>query len=163
MGNEYRQNVGLVILNNGLIFAGFRGDVDENSKTGWQMPQGGVDDGEEIIDACYRELFEETGIAKDKIKFRASMPYSLKYDFDKDYLKKHVGTKFERFKGQEQFWFVFEFIGNDNDINLHATSEKPEFSKWEWKRADFLLENIIEFKKNVYKQLFLWMEDEKLM
>ena len=68
MTDNYRQNVGLVILKNGLIFAGFRNDVPENSPTGWQMPQGGVDNNEEIIQTAYRELYEETGIKKEKVK-----------------------------------------------------------------------------------------------
>ena len=163
MNGEYRKNVGIVVLKDNLIFAGFRKDVEENSKTGWQMPQGGIEEGEDLMTAGFRELFEETCIKKNKIKFIAQMPNNIKYDFDNNYIEKHKNTRFAQYKGQEQYWLVFEFLGANEDINLHATAEEPEFSKWEWKTANFLLNNIIEFKKEVYKKLFNWMISEKLI
>ena len=74
---EYRKNVGLVVIKNGLFFAGFRADVPQFATTGWQLPQGGVDTGEDILTAGYRELYEETGIKKEKVKLIKILPQTL--------------------------------------------------------------------------------------
>jgi len=169
MNGGYRKNVGLVLIKNKLIFAGFRSDLPENDKTGWQMPQGGIEEGEDILQAGYRELYEETGITKDKVKIIAQMPNTIKYDFPDDVINKmYCGNKIVDnncviYKGQEQYWIVLEFFGEDSDVNLKPTSEPQEFSKWGWKTVDFLIKNVYEMKKTVYKQLFAWMRDEKII
>lgn len=160
INSEYRQNVGIVLLKNNLIFAGFRIDVPESSKTGWQMPQGGIDDGEDVLTAGYRELYEETGIKKEKVKLIKILPDTIKYDFTPEVIalmqkrNKRIGYIGKMYKGQEQYWIVFEFIGNDGDINLKSTDEPQEFSKFDWKSADFLVNNVFEMKQEVYKKVF---------
>ena len=158
---EYRKNVGLVVMKNGLFFAGFRADVPQFATTGWQLPQGGIDANEDILTAGYRELYEETGITKDKIKFIAQMPSTIKYDFTAEVLQHNKGSRFEKYKGQEQFWLVFEFLGTDNDVDLKATDEPQEFSKFDWKTPEFLITNVYEMKKKAYKEVFAWIEKEK--
>ena len=162
---EYRQNVGIVLLKNGLIFAGFRVDAPENSPTGWQMPQGGIDDNEDILTAGYRELYEETGIETQKVKCVSVLPKTTKYDFTPEAIKvmqkrnKIVGYNGKFYKGQEQHWVVFEFLGNDEDVNLNKTDEPQEFSKFIWTTPEFLVEHVIDMKKNVYKQVFACMKN----
>lgn len=168
MTDNYRQNVGLVILKNGLIFAGFRNDVPENSPTGWQMPQGGIDDSEDILTAGYREMFEETGIKKENTKLISKLNQSIKYDFSPEAIElmkqknKILGHNGQPYKGQEQHWLVFEFLGQDNNINLKATEEPQEFSKFEWKTSEFLKQNVFEMKKDVYKKVFELMIQERI-
>ena len=91
------------------------------------------------------------------------MPESIKYDFPEEVLKKNKTTKWEKYKGQEQFWLAFNFIGTDEDINLHPTTEPQEFSTWKWEKEDFIMSNIIDFKKNVYKLVFTWLKENKLL
>ena len=167
MLNEYRQNVGIVVLKNGLIFSGFRADLPLTCRTGWQMPQGGINEGEEVIQAGYRELYEETGIKKDKVKLVKLLPQTMKYDFTPDVLKmlnernEKIGYNGKLYKGQEQHWVVFEFIGDNSDINLNAFPEEIDFQKYDWKSADFLVNNVFEMKKDVYRKLFHFMKNDK--
>ena len=169
MSNEYRKNVGIVVLKNKLIFAGFRIDVPENSKTGWQMPQGGVDNNEEIIQTAYRELYEETGIKKEKVKLIKIMPEPIKYDFTEEVIEllkernKKISYIGKLYKGQEQYWVVFDFLGTNEDVNLKPTQEPQEFSKFDWKTPDFLLKNVFEMKKNTYKKVFEYLKNEGLI
>ena len=163
MNNQYRQNVGLVIINNNLIFAGFRIDVPENSKDGWQMPQGGIDENENILTAGYRELLEETGIKKENVKLIAQMPESIKYNFTEEIIKKNKSTKWKNYIGQEQHWLVFNFIGNDTDINLKSTEEPQEFRKYEWKTSEFLEKNVFKMKQETYKKVFNWLKKENIL
>ena len=166
---EYRKNVGLVVIKNGLFFAGFRADIPQFATTGWQLPQGGVDTGEDILTAGYRELYEETGITKNKVKFIAQMPYSIKYDFTAEVIErmkqknKLINYNGPFYKGQEQFWLIFDFRGTDNDINLKATDEPQEFSKFDWKTPEFLITNVYEMKKKVYEEVFAWMKKEQFL
>ena len=153
----YRQCVGIVLIKNKLIFAGKRADVDNQSEKCWQMPQGGVDEGETLGNAVYRELFEETGITRDKVKLVCKYPEKIKYDFPEDILKKNVGTRFEKFIGQEQTWYIFEFIGEDKDIKLDAFEEEIEFCDYKWVDTDFLLGNVIDFKKDVYNKICVFL------
>ncbi len=154
---RYRKNVGIVVLKDCKIFAGHRMHIPSGTRNGWQMPQGGIDDGEDIIEAGLRELYEETGIMKSKVKLIAKMPTSLRYDFPSSYVPR---KGFEGFCGQEQYWLVFEFLGEDGDVNLKATREEQEFDEWKWETTDFLLNNVIEFKKSVYEKVFQWIESD---
>ena len=158
--NEYRQNVGIIVIKNKLIFAGFRIEMPENCTTAWQVPQGGIDVGEDVITAGYRELYEETGITKEKVKLITILPETFKYDFTPDVIErlkernKKINYTGKLYKGQEQHWIVFEFLGNDKDVNLKSTQEPQEFSKFDWKTADFLVNNVFEMKKEVYQKVF---------
>lgn len=159
MVKQYRQNVGAVIMKNGLFWSGQRADVDNDS--GWQFPQGGIEKNEDTDDAIYREIFEETGIKKDKLKLVKRLPESIKYDFPENVIKKSQGTTWEVYVGQEQYWYIFEFLGQDEDVDLNVSND-VEFKKWEWKSADFILKNIVEFKKNTYLKIFNFLKKEKI-
>ena len=145
---EYRENVGMVIINaEGHIFAGKRLD---NNTDAWQMPQGGIDEGEAPEAAAYRELSEETGIYHSKARLLGKTKDWLSYDIPVDLIPKLWGG---RYRGQRQKWFAFEFLGKDSDININT--EEPEFSEWAWKSKDNLLSSIVPFKLDVYQRVFL--------
>ena len=144
---DYRNGVGMVILNqNKKIFIGQRFDKDESA---WQMPQGGIDKNENPHDACIRELNEETGIYKNfKIIYKTKNWYS--YDLPKNLQKKLWRGKY---KGQIQQWFLIDFFGEDNEINIKT--KHPEFKKWKWASKDELMSLIVPFKKNLYEKTFI--------
>ena len=145
---EYRKNVGMVLINaEGHIFAGKRLD---NNTDAWQMPQGGIDEGETPEAAAIRELSEETGIHHSKARLLGKTKEWLSYDIPVDLIPKLWGG---RYRGQKQKWFAFEFLGKDSDINI--VTEEPEFSEWAWKSRDNLLSSIVPFKLDVYQRVFL--------
>ena len=145
---EYRKNVGMVLINtNGHIFAGKR--IDNNTDA-WQMPQGGIDDGETPEVAAFRELSEETGIHHSKARLIAATSGWLSYDIPLELIPKLWNG---RYRGQEQKWFAFEFLGKDTDITI--TTQEPEFSEWAWKSKNDLLSSIVPFKVEVYQKVFL--------
>ena len=138
----YRPCVGIMLVNaDGKVFAGKR--IDQTVE-GWQMPQGGIDDGESPRDAVLRELHEETGTTKAEIV--AELPDWLYYD-----LPEHlVGIAFKgKFKGQKQKWFLLRFTGQDSDIDLAA--HEPEFSDWQWFDLDDIPGLIVPFKRPTYE------------
>lgn len=140
----YRPCVGVVLVNDaGLIFAGRRKDGPASA---WQMPQGGIDEGEKPRQAALRELREETGIGKDLVAFIAKSPEWLTYDLPEELLGKIWGG---RYRGQRQRWFLFRFLGRDEDIDIET--EHPEFSEWRWVTADEMLASIVPFKRRVYE------------
>ena len=167
--DEYRQNVGIVVIKQKLIFAGFRIDMPENCKTGWQIPQGGIDKKENVLEAGYRELYEETGIHKDKVKLIKILPQTFKYDFTQEAVEKMeernkiINYTGPLYKGQEQHFVIFEFLGEDSDVNLKPTAEPQEFSKFDWKTADFLIENVYEMKYEIYKKVFTILKVENIV
>ncbi len=141
----YRRGVGAVLLNDkGLVFVGKR--IDMPSKY-WQMPQGGIDDGEKPKQAVIRELAEETGITKVDIIAKSSS--WLTYDLPDELVGKVWKGKY---RGQKQRWFALRFTGKDKDINLKAT-DHPEFFKWKWVRMDRLPSIIVPFKRKLYKDI----------
>ncbi|MFZ5749658.1 MAG: RNA pyrophosphohydrolase [Pseudomonadota bacterium] len=142
----YRANVGVVLINrDGRIFAGRRIDSDSPA---WQMPQGGIDDGEKPRKAALRELREETGVSKDLVEFVAKTTGWLTYDLPPELLGKVWGGKY---RGQRQKWFLFRFLGRDDQIDI--ATDHPEFDQWRWIGADELLDSIVPFKRAVYEQV----------
>jgi putative (di)nucleoside polyphosphate hydrolase len=137
----YRPCVGLMLFNGqGQVFVGKR--IDQTVE-GWQMPQGGIDEGEEPRAAVLRELQEETGIAKAEII--GEMAAWLTYD-----LPQHlVGIAFHgKYRGQRQKWFALRFLGEDRDIDLHT--HEPEFAEWKWVALEALPNLIVPFKRDTY-------------
>ncbi len=139
-----RLGVGAVVLNKkNQVFVGKRKD---NPIDKWQMPQGGVNTGENFTDAMKRELHEETGI--QNIKILNEIDGWFEYE-----LPKHLLGKIwkGRYRGQKQKWFVVKFLGNDDEIDLET--DKPEFIEWRWLDIENLPNVIVDFKKKVYEQL----------
>lgn len=142
----YRPCVGVVLIDaRGLVFAGQR--IDSPSPA-WQMPQGGIDEGEKPKEAAYRELWEETGVGRDKVKFVAKTHGWVTYDLPPELLGKIWGGKY---RGQKQKWFLFRFTGQDSDVQI--ATQHPEFSTWRWILADEMVESIVPFKRAVYDQV----------
>jgi len=140
----YRPAVGVMLLNRqGMIFVGKR--IDQTVE-GWQMPQGGIDDGEAPRQAALRELKEEAGT--DRAEIVAEMDDWITYD-----LPAHlVGVAFHgKFRGQRQKWFALRFTGSDGDIDLHA--HEPEFSAWKWLALEELPRVIVPFKRDSYAKV----------
>ena len=139
-----RIGVGAIVLNSeNKIFVGKRAD---NPIDKWQMPQGGVDKGENFISAMKRELKEETSI--QNIKILKQIDQWFEYELPKNLL----GIIWKgKFRGQKQKWFVVRFIGNESEINLKT--KHPEFIEWKWIEVDDLTKVIVDFKKGVYKKL----------
>ena len=139
-----RIGVGIIVLNNqNQVFVGKRKD---NPGDRWQMPQGGVDKGEDYINAMKRELFEETSIKSIKIVKEVDRIYEYELP------DKLVGIIWKgKFRGQKQKWFITKFLGNDNEINLNT--KHPEFIDWKWIEPKLLPEVIVNFKKNLYLNL----------
>ncbi len=136
-----RDGVGVVILNDkNEVFVGKRKD---NPVDKWQMPQGGVDAGEDYITAMKRELFEETSI--QNIKVLKEIDGFFEYELPKNLIGKVWKGKF---KGQKQKWFIAKFIGEENEINLKT--QNPEFIDWKWILLDDLPKLIVDFKKDLY-------------
>ena len=139
-----RKGVGIIVLNkDNQVFVGKRIDNPGNK---WQMPQGGVDKGEDYISAMKRELIEETSIKNIKIikEINKNFEYVLPNNL--------VGVIWKgRFKGQKQRWFITRFLGEENEINLNT--KHPEFMKWKWIEPKNLPEIIVDFKKALYLEL----------
>lgn len=145
----YRPCVGVVLIDaRGMVFAGQRIDSLPGAAPAWQMPQGGIDDGEKPREAAYRELWEETGVTRDLVDFVGKTHGWVTYDLPPDLLGKVWGGKY---RGQRQKWFLFRFKGKDSDIRI--ASEHPEFSTWRWILADEMVESIVPFKRTVYEEV----------
>ena len=139
-----RNGVGIVVLNNkNEVFVAKRID---NPKNYWQMPQGGVDEGEDFLTAAYRELEEETSIKNVKLikEIDGIMTYELP-----DHL---LGIIWKgRYKGQKQKWFLMRYLGDDKDINIKT--KKPEFLEWKWIDIDMITDVAVDFKIHVYEEI----------
>jgi putative (di)nucleoside polyphosphate hydrolase len=144
--SNYRPCVGLMIVNDKKnIFTGQRLDF---VSTAWQMPQGGIDDGEEELNAAYRELREETSITKKNVKLLAMSDDWYSYDLPAELVPKLWNGVYI---GQKQKWFLMEFTGSDDEINLKT--ETPEFSCWRWSTKQELIDSIVPFKKDLYEEV----------
>ena len=139
-----RNGVGIIVLNDqNKVFVAKRID---NPKNFWQMPQGGVDEGEDFLEAAYRELKEETSIVNVKLikEFKEMLVYELPENL--------LGIIWKgKYRGQKQKWFLMKYLGNDSDINIKTT--KPEFLEWKWIDLDMITEVVVDFKLHVYQEL----------
>jgi putative (di)nucleoside polyphosphate hydrolase len=143
----YRPNVGIMLANqDGLVFVGQR--LDSIDTAAWQMPQGGIDSGETEEDAAFRELTEETGIAREHVTLIARAKEEYIYDLPDELIGKLWKGKW---RGQRQTWFLMRFIGEGSDINI-ATKD-AEFSTWKWVKPEELPGLIVPFKKRIYEGL----------
>jgi len=141
---NYRPCVGLMVVNTRKNF--FTAQRLDFTSTAWQMPQGGIDGGEEALHAAYRELSEETSITENDVELLAVSRGWFSYDLPKELVSKLWNGLY---RGQKQKWFLMRFIGNDDDINLNT--EIPEFSCWRWSTRQQLIESIVPFKKDLYR------------
>ena len=146
----YRENVGIILSNpHGQVFFAKRCGQDA-----WQFPQGGIDENESPVEAMYRELEEETGLLKSHVEVIGQTDDWLRYS-----IPRHLQRK--RSKplciGQKQIWFCLKLIGDEADVNLESGS-KPEFDRWRWVNYWEPLEEIVFFKRKVYKQALTELE-----
>lgn len=142
----YRPCVGVVLMNReGLVFAGQRLDTPD----AWQMPQGGIDEGEAPLEAALRELGEETGVQAASVEFICQTADWLTYD-----LPPHLLGKLwkGRYRGQRQIWALFRFHGADEEVRIDQPH--PEFGSWAWMRPEDVVERIVPFKQPVYARVF---------
>ena len=144
----YRPCVGAMMVNaSGGAFVGKR--IDNKEGDWWQMPQGGVDDGEDLHRALLRELGEETGVRESHVEIVADLGRELLYDLPDELKGKLWGGKFI---GQRQSWYLVRFTGSDSDIDIGA-HEHPEFCEWKWVDPELLPDLIVPFKRTVYRTI----------
>jgi putative (di)nucleoside polyphosphate hydrolase len=143
----YRPCAGIMLANrDGKIFVGKR--VDSISNIAWQMPQGGIDEGEDPQEAALRELEEETGISRDLVDVIARSKEEHFYDLPEELVGKLWKGKW---RGQRQHWFLLRFKGEDSDVNI--ATEHQEFTEWRWADPESLPQMIVPFKKRIYEAL----------
>lgn len=143
----YRKCVGVVLWDGaGRVFTGQRFDSELPA---WQMPQGGIEAGEDAKTAALRELVEETGVEAGKVEVLAEAPDWISYDLPVEIVPRIWKG---RYKGQTQRWVLMRFQGTDADINIETAH--PEFSEWRWLEPPKVLTSIVPFKRDVYEQVF---------
>jgi putative (di)nucleoside polyphosphate hydrolase len=144
--DRYRRGVGVMLLNSeGKVWVGARID---NTDEAWQMPQGGIDEGEEPWATALRELEEETGIPPHLVERIAQCPGRLQYRLPDEL----IGVIWkEHWVGQDQDWFLCRFLGRDADVNI--ATKHPEFRKWRWIEPQLLPDLIVPFKRDLYRRL----------
>jgi len=142
----YRPCVGMMVLNRaGLVFVGRR--IDQDMGEAWQMPQGGIDEDEDLAAAAFRELAEETGMTK--VRVLAEAPEWFTYDLPRE----SIGVALKgKYRGQRQKWFALRFLGEDRDIDLEA-HKPPEFDAFRWVEVDEVTRLIVPFKRDVYAKV----------
>ena len=142
----YRPCAGVMLLNrDGRVFVGQRMD---STLEAWQMPQGGIDPGEDALAAATRELWEETGVTADKVTLAFEAPGEFTYDLPDELIGKLWRGKW---RGQVQRWFLFRFLGDDADIDI--ATEHQEFRAWRWVDPHDLPRLIVPFKRELYEQV----------
>lgn len=151
----YRPCVGVMVLNReGRVWAGRRIALADSEMAGaaklWQMPQGGIDKGEEPLPAAYRELYEETGMRT--VTLLAEAPGWYNYDLPKDVLGIALKGKY---RGQTQKWFAFRFLGDAGEIRVNPppAGHTAEFDRWDWRSMDDLPGLVVPFKRQVYDEV----------
>lgn len=156
----YRPCVGICLINrHGLVWVGRRADegLVEHVAPGheWQMPQGGIDPGEDPLEAARRELWEETNVRSASLLAEAPDWYT--YDIPRDV----VGARWRhKWRGQTQKWFAFRFDGDDGEIDIaNPPAGEREFAEWRWEKIERLPELIIPFKRRVYEQVVVAFRD----
>tara|TARA_Y100000994_G_scaffold195253_1_gene164842 strand:+ start:113 stop:589 length:477 start_codon:yes stop_codon:yes gene_type:complete len=139
-----RSGVGIVVLNKeNKVFVAKRID---NPKNFWQMPQGGVDEGEDFLKAAYRELEEETSIKN--VKLIKELDGTITYELP----DRLLGLIWKgKYRGQKQKWFLMRFVGMDNEINIKT--KHPEFLEWKWVDLDKITDLVVDFKLHVYEEV----------
>jgi putative (di)nucleoside polyphosphate hydrolase len=139
-----RKGVGIIVLNKqNKVFVAKRID---NSKNFWQMPQGGVDEGEDFLKAAYRELEEETSIKS--VELIKELDGTITYELP----DRLLGIIWKgKYKGQKQKWFLMKFIGKEQEINIQT--KNPEFLEWKWIELEQITEFVVDFKLHVYKTI----------
>lgn len=143
---KYRPCAGIMLVNTAAqAFVGKRIDTKEGDW--WQMPQGGVDEGEDLEMAVLRELAEETGVLAHHATVIGRIDEPMRYDLPEELIGKLWGG---RYRGQEQTWFLVRFSGTDEHIDLDA-HDPPEFCEYRWVEPDELPDLIVPFKKRVYR------------
>ena len=148
----YRPGAGVMLVNaEGKVFVAQRLD---STLEAWQMPQGGLDEGEDPEAGALRELAEETGIPADKVEIVARCPETLTYDLPHDLVGKLWRGKW---RGQEQHWFLARFLGADEDIDIET--ENPELRAWKWADPHELPAMIVPFKKALYERVLAAFRD----
>jgi len=139
-----RDGVGIIVLNKeNKVFVAKRIDSPRNF---WQMPQGGIDNGEDPLSAAYRELKEETSIKN--VELIKELDGTIVYELPEHLL----GIVWKgKYKGQKQKWFLMRYLGDDNEIDIKT--DKPEFFEWKWIDLDMITEVVVDFKLHVYEEL----------
>lgn len=139
----YRPCAGVMLVNReGRVFVGQRMD---STLEAWQMPQGGIDPGEDALEAAKRELREETGVPADKVELIATAEGEFRYDLPDEMIGKVWKGKW---RGQVQRWFLFRLLGDDRDVDIRT--EHQEFRAWRWIDVDELPRVVVPFKRDLY-------------
>ncbi len=150
MGKRYRPNVGIMMINPaGQVWMGHRASRWHGSFC-YQCSQGGIDAGETPEDALYRELYEETGLTRDKVRLLVKAKQWYFYDFMPDSAPHLLA---QGWVGQKQQWFLMLFTGTDDDFQFDVIPEEVEFSEFKWVDAAAVPDEIVPFKRDVYKQV----------
>ena len=153
---EYRRNVGVCLINPfGLVWMGRTQTAGPEIVTPgneWQMPQGGIDPGESMLETARRDLAEETGVVTVRLLARTDVWWD--YDFPPDYVP--TGHKLDPFVGQRQKWVAFGFLGDDSEVDISAqnTAEPQEFTDWKWMHPEEGLRSAVLFKQEQYRRVF---------